>query len=68
MNDDEIDVCLLWQETEMLPERRRPENRWMRQRVDLAKKTSDLFEYLMDRLIFRYEVRMAIIAAGLEVD
>ena len=66
LTDDEI--CLLWQETEMVPERRRPENRWMRQRYDSMKATSDRFQYLMDRLIFRYEVRMAVIAAGLETE
>lgn len=61
MNDDEIDVCLLWQETEMHEERRRPENRGRR-------KDYDAFVAIVDRLIWSYRVRMAILDAGLEVE
>ena len=56
--NDEIDVCALWQETELTPERRQPENRADRHE----------FERLLAELRRRLRVRFHVLAAGLELE
>lgn len=58
MTDDFIDVCLLWEEVETVPERRSPESRAERREIEL----------LAREIVRRHEMRMAVIAAGLEVE